>query len=66
MAHTENIGTDGREHYTETRITFKSNSSTDDDEEVQEEKLQKLKEMFSTNSARRAAVGREETDVAGK
>ena len=65
MTHTENIGTDGRQHYTETEIVFKSNSSTEDDEETQEEKLRKLKEMFPTNSTRRA-VGREEADAAGK
>ena len=65
MAYTENVGTDGREHYTETKIVFKSTPSTDDEEELQEEKIQKLKEMFSTNSSRRAA-GRQQAEVAGK
>ena len=32
MAYSENVGTEGREHYTETKIVFKSNSSTDDEE----------------------------------
>ena len=67
MAYSENVGTEGREHYTETKIVFKSDSSTDDEEEVQDEKIQKLKEMFSTNGTKREAVGgREEVDAAGK